>query len=66
MGWGIGQNSTFSEYGHVAYQIKGNDACSNMVTNILPIVSRHIGIMSPLAGAALSALSHFWFQIDTF
>ena len=35
-GWGKGQNSTLSEYGHVAYQIKGNDACSNMEANILP------------------------------
>ena len=26
----------FSEHGHVAYQIKGNDACSKMVANILP------------------------------
>ena len=26
----------FSEYGHVVYQIKGNDACSNTVANILP------------------------------
>ena len=25
---------TFSEYGHVAYQIKGNDACSNMVASL--------------------------------
>ena len=32
-GCGTGQNSTFSEYGHVAYQIKGNDACINMVEN---------------------------------
>ena len=31
-----GQNSTFSEYGYVAYQIKGNDACSHMVANSLP------------------------------
>ena len=30
-----GQNSTFSEHGHVAYQIKGNQVCSNMVANIL-------------------------------
>ena len=30
-----GQNSTFSEHGHVGYQIQGNDACSNMVANIL-------------------------------
>ena len=31
----IGQNSTFSEHGHVAYLIKENYECSNMVTNIL-------------------------------
>ena len=31
-----GQNSTFSEHGHVAYQIKDNHECSNMVANILP------------------------------
>ena len=32
----MGQNSTFSEHGHVVYQIKENQECSNMVTNILP------------------------------
>ena len=32
----IGQKSTFSEQGHVAYQIKENHECSNMVANILP------------------------------
>ena len=26
---------TFSEYGHVAYQIKGNEAYNNMLVNIL-------------------------------
>ena len=26
----------FSEYGHVAYLIKRNDACSNMNANVLP------------------------------
>ena len=31
-----GQNSTFSEHGHVAYQIKWNHGCSNMAANILP------------------------------
>ena len=31
-----GQNSTFSEHGHVAYQIKGNHGYSNMVANIMP------------------------------
>ena len=35
-GWGLGQNKTFLEYGHVAYQIKAVDAGSNMVANILP------------------------------
>ena len=29
------QNSTFSEHGHVAYQIKENHKCSNMEPNIL-------------------------------
>ena len=34
---GVGaENLTFSEYGHVAYQIKADDTCSNMVANILP------------------------------
>ena len=35
-GCGWGQNLTFSEYGHVAYQIKADGAGSNMVANILP------------------------------
>ena len=33
--WGQGQNAIFSEHGHVAYQIKGNQECSTMVANIL-------------------------------
>ena len=28
--WGRGQNTTFSEYGHVAYRIKGNDTYINI------------------------------------
>ena len=35
-GGGGGQNQTLSEYGHVAYQIKADNFCSNMVANILP------------------------------
>ena len=31
-----GQSSTLSEHDHVAYQIKGNHKCSNLVANILP------------------------------
>ena len=30
------KNSTLSEQGYVAYQIKGNHECSNMIANILP------------------------------
>ena len=30
-----GKNSTFSEHGHVAYQIKENQEYNNMVANIL-------------------------------
>ena len=37
LGGGAGTNFNFSEYGHVAYQIKGNDACSNMVANSVPV-----------------------------
>ena len=33
--WSKGQYSTFSEHGHVAYQIKGNHEFSNMVANTL-------------------------------
>ena len=36
MGRDQGQKKSFSEYGHVAYQIKANDACSTRVANILP------------------------------
>ena len=34
MAWG--QNLTFSEHDHIAYQIKGNYECRIMVANILP------------------------------
>ena len=32
----IGHNSSLSEYSHVAYHIKENHKCSNMVANNLP------------------------------
>ena len=35
-------NLTFAEHDHVAYQIKGNRECSNMVANIL-----HAAPLSP-------------------
>ena len=31
-----GQIATFSEHCYVAYQIKGNQECSKMLTNVLP------------------------------
>ena len=33
---GGGQGHFFSEYGHVAYQIRANNTCSHMVANFLP------------------------------
>ena len=36
-GWNRDQKSSFSEYDNVAYQIKGNDACNNVVAIILPV-----------------------------
>ena len=32
----VGQHSTFLEHVHIAFQIKENHECSNMVANILP------------------------------
>ena len=34
--WSIGHKSTFSEHGHVAYQIKDNHEMQQHGTNILP------------------------------
>ena len=39
LGGGAGANF-FLEYGHVAYQVKADDAGSNMVANILPTDTR--------------------------
>ena len=60
-GWtyGMGQGQFFfSEYGHVAFQIKLNHECSNMVENILPA--------SPLpltSGQNSTFLKHVAYQI---
>ena len=35
-GWAVAKITLFSEYGHVADQIKAFDTCSNMAANILP------------------------------
>ena len=39
--WSKGQISTFSEHGHIVYQIKGNHICNNVVANILPADPTH-------------------------
>ena len=57
--WGLeslGQRSTFSEHGHVIYQIKDNHKCSNMVANILPAVI-------PDPGDGVNRLRFNFFQI---
>ena len=44
MGMGsLGQNPTFSEHGHVTYQIKENHEYSNMVANIYSADTRNTG-----------------------
>ena len=47
-GGGLGQNSTLSEHGHVAYQLKGITKCSRMVANILPADPTQTQGMGPL------------------
>ena len=63
-GWGRGQNYTFSEYGHVAYQIKADDAGSIMVANILPIDTPSTqGVGSKGQTIFFSESSHVAYQI---
>ena len=52
----VGQNSTFSEHGHVAYQVKENHECSIMNARRPPIPSRTIGMGS--VGQNLTILEH--------
>ena len=59
-----GQNSTFSEHGHVAYKIKGNQECSNMVASILPTdPPLTLGMRSIGQNSTLSEHGHVAFQI---
>ena len=62
--WGQGQNETFSEYGHVAYQIKADEAGSNMVANILPTDTASTqGVGSKGQTISFSESSHVAYQI---
>ena len=54
----------FSEYGHVAYQIKTDDAGSNMVANILPTDTPSTqGVGSKGQTISFSESSHVAYQI---
>ena len=61
--WGVKRlNSTFSEHGHIAYKIKGNHECSNMVANILlaaPIPNPRV----KRSNLTFSEHDHFAYQI---
>ena len=52
----------FSEYGHVAYQYKVNDACRNMLANILlidPLPTDPLSILTPLTHGVGSKVIFF-------
>ena len=53
-----GQNSFFSEHGHVAYQSKGNDKCSNMQAYIL-------SLNAPLTLKWDQSSKHFFLKVVT-
>ena len=52
----VGQNSTFSEHGHVAYQLKEDHECSIMDACRPPTPSRTMGMGS--VGQNLTILEH--------
>ena len=58
-----GQNSPFSEHVHVAYQIKWNHKCSNMVAKILPADPPTLGVGSKGQNSTYSDHGHVAYQI---
>ena len=57
------QKSTYSEYGHVAYQIKRNEAYNNILANVLPL---HTPLTSGVGSKVIfsfSECSHVSYQI---
>ena len=61
-----GQNISFSEHGYVAYQIKENQECSNMVVNILladPLPSQPWGNGSKGQNSSFSEQCHVAFNL---
>ena len=63
-GGGQGQNSFFSEYSYIAYQITGNEAYSNMIANILPAdTPLSLGVSQKGQKTFFSESSHVAYQI---
>ena len=59
-----GQTTYFSENSHVAYQIKADEAGSNMVANILPTdTPSSLGVGSKGQTMSFSESSHVAYQI---
>ena len=56
--WVFGQNIISTEHGHVAYPIKWNHECSNMVANILPA-----GVGSKCQNSTFLEHGHVAYQI---
>ena len=56
------QNLTFSEHGHVAYQIKENHECSNIVPNILLADTLTLGMGQTGQNLPFSEHGHIEYQ----
>ena len=54
----VGQNTTSSEHGHVTYQIKENQECTNMGANILTADATPLGMGSICQNSAFSEHGH--------
>ena len=64
-GWDRGQNSTFSEQCHVAYQIKGSEGCSNIQAHILSLHALSTpGVGSKFKTFFFSECSHVAYKLD--
>ena len=56
---------SFLEYGHIAYQIKADNACSNMIANFLPTDSPLTqGVGSKDQTIFFGESSHVAYQIE--
>ena len=60
----LGVIQRFSEYGHVAYQIKGNDECSNMQAHILSLHAPSASRMGSKVKQFVYESSHVAYQFN--